>query len=260
MNLPSDPRDKRASIRAGVITFGVALIVLVLLYVMTVGSDRAILAETSTPEFQDDEEIFLEPEMLVMEDPGEEVEEVIKDLPAPPAPGEPDPAETPEQEQPVRVVKNDIESPEPPVTTKPQLVSTPKESDVKTSTPPLSDQEKRAASMKGKFVTDNNGSRNGVDGPVASVGETMGFAKPQGSVSGRSMLSCPTKKLTITQPTTIKVRIEVNADGRVTSATAISGGTPLLRKECEQMARQSKWTKEAGAPLANGTITFHISL
>lgn len=253
MKLPSDPRERKAALIAAAVTFGAALVILVLLFVMTVGSDRSLLAQTSIPEMQDDEEYYLEPELLVMEDAGQ-VDAPTVDEAAPQPPGEPDPAP---EEQPERIVKNEEPPKEQPVSNKQKLVSTPKESDVKTSTPKLSaEEEKRIASMSGKLKTDNNGARNGKESANSGVGGD-GVAA-QGSVSGRKMLSCPTWKVRLAQKTVVKVSITVDADGNVTDAKAISGGTENLRKECVKMAKGSKWTKKSGAKPASGTISFTI--
>lgn len=253
--LPQDPKERKASIIAAAVTMGVALVILVLLFVLTVGDSRKALAEASMPEIQDDEEIFLEPEILVVDNPGDEAEQTVDEA-APQPPGEPEPAEN---EQPVRVAKNPEPPKEKPVSSKPKLVADEKkESDVKTSTPKLSEEEeKRIASMQGKLKSDNNGARNGKES--ANSGSGGDGVAASGNVNGRKMISCPTWKVRLNQKTTVKVNITVDEDGNVTSATAVSGGTPNLRKECEKMARGSKWTKKAGAKPAAGTISFTIT-
>lgn len=238
---------------AAAVTFGVALVVLVLLFVMTVGDTRRALAENSMPEIQEDEEIFLDPELLVIDNPGDEQPAETQEA-APQTPGTPDPAES---EQPERVVKNPEPPKEKPVSNKPKLVADNKESDVKTSTPKLTEEEeKRIAAMSGKLKSDNNGSATGKESAASGSGGD-GVAA-MGSVNGRKMLSCPTWTLRLSQKTTVHVNITVNAEGNVTSASAV-GGTPNLRKECEKMARQSKWTKKEGSAPVTGTITFTIT-
>lgn len=254
MNESQDPRDRKAAIIAACVTFGFALIILVLLFVLNIGDSRRVLAEVSTPEMQDDEEIFLEPDFIVEDERGEEKAEDIDEA-APQPPGEPDPAQ---QEQPVKVVKNEKPPKEEPVSNKAELVSSKEKSDVKTSTPKLSaEEEKRLASMSGKLKSDNNGARNGKES--ANSGAGGDGISVQGSLNGRKMESCSSWKVRLTQKTTVKVSVTVNAEGNVTAATAISGGTPNLRAQCEKMARTSKWTKKAGAAPASGTITFTIS-
>lgn len=250
-----EEKDKKAQIIAAAVTMGAALIILVLLFVLTVGSDRALLAENSIPEIQDNEEIFLDPELLVIDNPGDKDAPDIDEA-APQTPGEPDPAE--QEEQPVKKTPNKEEPKEPPVSNKPKEVSTTKESDKKTSTPKLSEEEEqRIASMQGKLKTDNNGSRTGKESAASgSGGDGISLS---GNVNGRKMLSCPTWKVRLTQKTVVKVSITVDAEGNVTSASAVSGGTAALRKECEKMARGSKWTKKAGASPTAGTISFTIT-
>lgn len=252
--LPEDPRERKAAAIAAAVTFLAALVILVLLFVLSVGGSRREMAEASIPEIQDEEEIFLDPDLLVVDNPGDQTEETIDEA-APQPPGEPEPAP---EEQPVRVVKNPEIPKEPPVSNKPKLVSTPKEADVTTSTPKLSEEEeKRIASMSGKLKTDNNGSRTGKE--TAEAGSGGDGVSASGSVNGRKMLSCPTWKVRLTQKTTVKVSITVDADGNVTKASAISGGTANLRKECEKMALKSRWTAKKGASPASGTISFTIT-
>ena len=248
-------RDNKAAIIAALVTFGVALVTLVLLFTLSLKFDREALAEASIPEIQDDEEYFLEPEFIPIEEPGDtKIQEEQEAAPQPP--GEPDPAP---EEQPQSVVKNLVPPPEPPVTNKPKLVSTTKESPVKTSTPKVNTEEdKRVASVAGKFKSENNGSRNGTETAASGTGGA-GLATV-GSVNGRKMLSCPTWPVRMQQQkTTIRVNITVNADGSVIQANAVSGGTPELRAECVKMARGSKWSKAEGAPNAVGSITFTIT-
>ncbi|MCH5218655.1 MAG: hypothetical protein J1F07_08965 [Muribaculaceae bacterium] len=258
MKLPQDPRERKAAIIAAAVTFGVALVVLVLLFVLTVGSDRSILAQVSTPEIQDNEEIFLEPELLVVDNPGDEEAPAVDEA-APQPPGEPDPVPEPAKETKVRQVKNEEPPKSEPVSSKPKQVSTPKESDVKTSTPKLSaEEEKRIASMQGKLKTDNNGSPTGQDS--ANSGSGGDGVSMKGSLNGRKMLSCPTWKLRLNRKTTVTVSITVDADGNCTAARATStAGTANLRSQCEKMALGSKWTPKKGAKPETGTLTFTIT-
>lgn len=247
--------QRKDSIIAAAVTFVVTLLLLLFLFFKSLDYDRQALAETSVPELQDDEEIYLEPELLQLGNDGETEVDVPEEA-APQPPGQPDPAE---EEQPVQVVKNPEPPAEEPVTSKPRLVASKEPSDVKTSTPRLSDEEqKRIASVSGKFKTDNNGAVNGKDAPASSSGGNG--VSTSGALKGRSMLSCPSWKLILNQKTTIRVNVTVDADGNVTKATAQSGGgTPNLRSQCEKMALRSKWTPKPGAAPATGTITFTIT-
>ena len=247
-------RERKDAIIAAAVTFGVALLIIIFLFVKSLNYDREAFAEASIPEYQDEEEYFLEPDLLIMGQTGETDLEQTEEA-APQPPGEPDPAET---EQLVKTTPNNEEPKEEPVSTKPKLVSSTEQSDVKTSTPKLSDeQQKSIASMQGKFKSDNNGSRTGSDTSVTSSGGT-GFST-KGDLKGRKMLSCPTWKVILNQKTTVSVRVTVDASGNVTSATALSGGSPNLRAECEKMAKRSKWSSKEGAAPAQGTITFTIT-
>lgn len=248
-------RDKKASVIAAAITFGVALVVLVLLFVLTVGDDRRILSETSIPEMQDDEEIFLEPDLLLDEPPGDEDGELDIPEETQQPPGEPDPAP---QEQTERIVKNEEPPKEEPVTNKPKLVSTEKPSEVKTSTPKLSaEDEKRLASMQGKLKTDNNGDPTA---KAESTGTVVATGKLSGKgAHGRSMLSFPRQTVKVSQKVVVTVQITVGENGNVKSAAAISGGNSEQRAQCVQMARQSRWTPMPGSGDETGTITFTIN-
>ena len=246
-------RDKKASRIAAAVTFVIALIILLLLFSLSLNYDREALATSSMPEIQD-EEVYLEPEIMQIDEPGDLHAEEVEES-APQTPGEPDPGET---EQPERVVKNTEKNPEPPVSNKPKLVSSNQPSEVKTSTPKVNTQdEKRIASLSGKFKSDNNGSQTGKESGASGTGG-VGVSK-LGNVNGRRMLSCPTSIVTLNQTTTIRVEITVNAAGNVTRAKAVSGGTPSLRSACEGWARGSKWSAAPGAPDATGSITFTIT-
>lgn len=247
-------RDKKASAIAAIVTFLTALVVLLLLFTLSLKYDREALAASSVPEIQDDEEIYLEPDLLEIDEFGDiKTEETDESAPQPP--GEPDPGV---EEQPEMVVRNPVKNPEPPVTNKPQLVADTKPSDVK-STPPKTDtrNDKRIESISGKFKSDNNGSRTGSESGASGTGG-VGVSK-SGSVNGRSMLSCPTSTVYLNKKTTIKVEIVVNAAGNVVSARAVSGGTDTLRAACVAWAKGSKWSAAPGAPDATGSITFTIT-
>lgn len=252
--IPKDSRERKAAIIAACVTFGVALVVLVLLFVLTVGSDRRLMEEASMPEIQNDVEVFLEPELLKIEEHGDEDAPDIDEA-APQTPGEPDPAP---EEQPVRVVKNEVPPKEEPVSNKKELVSTPKPNDVKTSTPKVStEEEKRIASMQGKFKTDNNGSRTGSE--AANAGSGGVGVSASGDVNGRKMESwTPIKNVPLTQKVTVKVNITIDADGKVTAATAVAGGNATQRAAAEKMARSSRWTPKAGAAPASGYMSITI--
>ena len=247
-------REKKDSVSAAAITFLAALILLLILFFGSLSIDRSALAADSMPEPDEPQTLFITPELLEISDPGTE-QTTLNEEAAPQLPGMPDPAP---EEQPVPKLK--AEKPvEKPVPAKEPLVSQKKkESDVRQKpTAPSDEERKRVESMQGKFKSDNNGSLNGKDADNAGAGGN-GVAS-SGKLNGRKMLSCPSSKVRLSQKTTVTVRITVNAEGHVTSASAQSGGTPNLRKVCEGWARQSRWSPKPGAAPAGGTITFTIT-
>lgn len=242
-----------ASVIAGLVTFVCALIILLLLFILGLRADREALAESSMPEIQDVEEYYLEPDLIVDDNPGDENAEQI-DNPAPQPLGEPDPAEV---EQPVKTVVAKEEPKEKPKAAD-KNITTKKESPVKAAEPkPTAEEEKRLANVKGKFKSDNNGSSTGKD--AATSGSGGDGVSASGNLNGRKMLNCSSWKVRLAQKTTVVVDVTVDAGGKTLSAVARKGaGTANLRKECEKMALTSTWTPKKGAPTAKGTITFTI--
>lgn len=252
MRLPKDPRDRKAAVIAACITFGAACVVLVLLFVLYVGSDRSALAEASMPELQDDEEIFLDPDYMVIDDRGDEDMPDIDEA-APQPEGVPDPAEA---EQPVSVVQPQ-KPVEKPTGNKAETVSTTKQSDVKSTTPQPTDQDKkRIESMKNGKFTDNNGSATGKNS--SNSGSGGDGVSAQGNVNGRTMEGFDPKKVKLQGTVKVTVNIKVDEEGKVKSATIRSGGNSEQQKACIEMAYSSRWTAVSGAPLASGTITFTL--
>lgn len=256
MILPQDPRERRASIIAACVTFGAALVILVLLFILSVGDNRAALAQESIPELHDDEEIFLEPELLQMGNDGEE-ELDLQEEAAPQPPGIPDQGET---EQKVSVVQNTTPDNNN-TSNQREVISTPKPSDVPAPKPKPSDEDnQRITNMGGNFNSPNNGAVNGQSSPNSGSGGNGVTAS--GVLKGRQMLSCNRNPIALKPGVTkgvVKVEVVVNAKGDVTSAKAISGPSELFA-ECERRAKNSKWSASKGAPDAKGTITFTIKV
>lgn len=250
------PKRKRDSIIAAAVTFGVALIVLLLLFIMSVGYDREALATSSMPEIQDEEEIFLEPELLKLGKPDAN-EDIDIDEAAPQPPGEPEPAE---ENNPLSVIHDDKPQTEEPKTNKEPLVATKNNSDLTSPVPKTSQEEaQRIKDIQGKFKG-NNGAHDGKNTDVSGTGG-VGI-KPHGSAKGWKMTFCPTGKVpTEVKSTTVTVSITVGADGKVTVHGA-SGGTKAQQDICKGWAARSKWQVQTGmdAKAASGTITFTIKL
>lgn len=195
------------------------------------------------------EDMFIEP---ILQNAGEEnvVEKSAEDAPMPQ--GEPENAVTPNDKLVVNGPnpnKNDESEP---------LVSSPKPSPVKTTTPSPKDEpdQKIASNMKGQF-SPHNGKREG-KGTTANSGKGGTGTGVSGSMgNGRKLehYELPSN-FQINQKTVIRVSVEVRADGTVQSAHC--SRTDNLGKLCETYSLRTRWTPKKGAPLAKGTITWTL--
>lgn len=241
-------KQKDKSIAAA-ITFVVMLVIILLLFTCGLTYDRALLAQSSTPEIlPEEEELFLEPEIIK---PLGEENAVHRDAPAKAFKGEPEPAET---DQTKLVVKGQNPKPAPPVE---KLVSTPKESPVKTTEPTITKEEKQkvTSTVAGAF-SGRNGAAEGSSGTAGAGGSGLGIS---GSASGRTFLGCPKPDVALRNKTTVTVSVVIDADGKVISAKASGGASASIRRACEQAARGAKWSAKKGAGESRGTITFTIT-
>lgn len=242
-------REQKDKAIAAAITFVVMLAILLSLFLGSVNYDREQLAAQSTPEIAaEDEELFLEPEIL--KDLGEE-DAVNNDAPAKAFHGEPDPAETDNVKL---VVKGDNPKPAPPVE---KLVSTKHDNDVKATEPSITDEERqRVTSAVAKGFAGRNGSENGQKEAAGAGGVGMGIS---GNASGRTFKGCPKPNVTLQNKTTVTVAVIIDADGNVISAKASGGASAAIRSACEQAARGAKWSEKKGAGETRGSITFTIT-
>lgn len=246
--MDNNKQNKKDSIIAACVTFGVALIVLLILFFGTIGYDSRDLAAASTPEISLDEEL-IEPEIL--QELGEE-NATADDEPAPAYKGEPEPAP---EENTVQTTPGKNPEPAPPVEKK---VTQTKESPVKATEPTVSEEEKKkVTSMKGKFSS-NNGATSGTSGSSGAGGAGVGKS---GSADGRSFIDCPTPQVSVPRAVTVVVSVVINAEGTVTKANVKSGSSASddVKRRCEQAALRAKWSKKKDAPLTKGTITFRIT-
>lgn len=248
MSRKSD-RDTNARDRlyAALGTLAAAGLLLLLLFFTSVGDDRALLAESVTPEIMAEEDLFLEPELI---DLGEE-EAKARDEAAPAVQGEPEKADAVE---PQTVVKGENNNPAP---AREKSASQKKDSPVKTAEPQKTEREEKKAAnpAAGKFSGKSGGSDAKPDGN-ASGGEGTGIT---GSARGRRFISCDAPETSLRFKTVITVDVVVDAEGKVTSATARSGGGAAIRRECERAARTARWSAKKGAGETRGTITFTIT-
>lgn len=243
-----DRRQKDKAIAGGVTLVAATVILLFLLFVGMGNVDKRLLSQVSIPE-PEDIPLFLEPE-LDLSSPGEN-NELPEEADAPLPPGEPEKADSPEPET-TPVVPGNSEKPLPvtePVTTQKRP------SPVKASENPVNTaEEKRLKSMESKFSKTTNGVPEGKTSTVVGKGKV----NTNGSLYGRKFIGCPTYPLEISGKVVVKVNVKVNARGNVTYAKAVSGSSKYY-SVCEGWARQARWTEQADAPLASGSITFTIS-
>lgn len=235
-------RDK--AIAAGV-TMVVAAVLLLVLYFGHIDYSYGETAAMSIPE-PEEEELFLDPELLDLGEDNSEHEQKA----APAAQGAPEVAE--EISSQVKV-PGKSETPAPP---KEKLVTQTKPSPVKSAEPKATEEERRKAKdLTGGAFSPDNGVHDGKNGAAGSGGSGIGVS---GNVEGREMLSCPKPSVAIRNRTVVKIRVTVDASGRVTSASALSGGTADLQRQCERAAMGARWKAKEGAAPARGTIIFTI--
>lgn len=244
-------REKKDSVIAAAITFLVALLILLVLFIGGMRYDRALLAESSIPEQipeEEEEELFIDPELL---DLGEE-NAISNDAPAPAFKGEPELAEEDKAEV---VEPGENKKPAPPL---PKHVTQKKESPVKATEPSATDKERsKATSSVAKGFSGRNGVTDGQSSQsVGSGGTGLGV---QGNARGRTFIDCPKPDVTLRHKTVVTVNIVVDAAGKVISASAAGSASADIRRKCEQAARQARWTEKKGAGETRGTITFTIT-
>lgn len=241
-------RNNRDRIIAAAITFAAVLLILLFLFVGGMSVERRELAKASSPELMQDEETFLEPEIL--QDLGEP-DATAHDAPAPVEQGEPEQAPVVNTKL---VVKGDNPNPGPAVEKK---VTITKESPVKATEPQATKEEtsKITSSMADKF-SGKNGAVDGSNGSNGSGGTGVGI---QGNANGRDFLGCNKPDVSLQHKTTVKVSVVINADGKVISATASGGASAAIRRACEAAARSARWSPKKGAVETRGSITFTIT-
>ena len=239
----ADNNPRKDRIIAAALTFLCVLALLLFLFFGGITWEREELAVVSTPEIMEIEPSFYEPELLNL---GEE-DATVQDRPPEAAQGEPAPSQ-----------EEKIKKPEPaenpsPTPTK-QLNTSKKENVVKADTAAMkSDKRQAAEALAGKFSSNNGSSDNkGVSGAGAQGNGVTGSAK------GREFLSCPLPSVTLRHKTVVTVSVTIDADGKVTSASASGSADESIRKKCEAAARQAKWSPKKGAVATRGSITFTI--
>ena len=244
-NTDNNNKDR---IIAAALTFGVVLILLLILFFGKVSWERQEIAEASTPELMEPEEMFIEPELVEL---GEE-NAVNHDKPAPAIKGEPDPA--PEDHAEI-IEPGSKPEPAPP---KPKMITQKKESKMKVDEPSQTDKERqKATSTVANKFSKKNGAVEGTDKGSAGAGGTgIGVS---GNAHGRTFISCPKPDVALRHKTVVKVNVVIDADGNVTEASATGSADVSIRRKCEAAARAAKWSAKKGATSTRGSITFTIT-
>ena len=245
-------RNKKDSYIAAAVTFAVALLLLLWLFFGGMTFDRAQLASLSTAEITNpDDELFIEPEIvsnLGEPDATENVE------PAPAFKGEPELSEVENTKQ---SIPGKSEKPAPPVEKK---VTQKTPSEVTATEPSKNDEDKKkvTSAMANKFSS-QNGSSTGTNGNTGAGGAGVGI---NGTASGRTFIGCPAPKVELQNTVVVVVNVTINANGKVTKATARSKSgkaSQAILNACQKAAMQAKWNEDKDTPTANGTITFKIT-
>lgn len=244
-----DNNNKDRLIAAGV-TFLAALIILLFLFTGGLHYQRAQLAEASVPELMepdDDEELFLQPELLAEQG---EPDATAQDAPAPAEQGEPD--NGPENTK--LVVPGDNPKPAPQIEKK---ITQTAESPVKATNPPATKEEpSRVSSELANKFSGKNGTPAGKTGSNGSGGDGQGVT---GTANGRVFKGCNMPDVALRHKTTVKVSVVIDAEGNVIKATASGAPDASIRRACEQAARSARWSAKKGAAETYGTITFTIT-
>lgn len=240
---------KKDSLIAGLITFLCVLLILLWLLFTSLQYDERMASGSTNPELEE-EELFLDPELLTEQHMATgEPEAVNHDTPAPEVKGEPVPSPV-EEKHTVHAGENTRPAPEQ------QLITAPEESPVDNAAAQRKkEEEKVAQSMQGKFKINPGSVAGKFDSSSGSEGTGNGVS---GRISGRQFLGCPLPDVELTHKTTVTVSITVDANGKVTSATASGPTTAAIRKKCEAAAMKARWSAKEGAPETHGTLTFTI--
>lgn len=242
-------KEEKDRTLAAALTFLAVLVILLLLFFGGITYDRALLAETSTPEIME-EELFVEPELVEL---GEEASARLNTTPAPTLKGEPEPA----KEEKVEIVEpGEKQKP----TEKPVVkeVTQKKESNVKKDEPSETEKERlKATSAVANKFSSKNGQTEGSDNGSSGAGSTgVGVS---GNAHGRTFISCPKPDVALRHKTIVTVNVVIDSEGKVVEASASGSADAGIRRKCEEAARRARWSAKKGATSTRGSITFTIT-
>lgn len=235
-------RARRDEWLAAAITFVVVFCLFIVLFYGGVTFDKALLAAASQPETGQEDELFLDPELIT--DAGEDLSR-FEDEPAPVRQGVEEAGDAPE---PPAEAQTGIATTKP-SDTRMKRSDNPAPNPVKTdNTREKAEKDALAANMRKGFS--KGGAAAGAGGEGAGV---------SGNAPGRRFISCPQPDVALKNRTVVKVDVTVDASGKVLTAKARSGGDAYIRRACETAARGARWSEKKGAADTPGTITFTIT-
>ncbi|MDE6444297.1 MAG: hypothetical protein K2K64_07750 [Muribaculaceae bacterium] len=225
-----------------------AVVVLLLMLVRLQAVMPVVPAVVAPTLYSEEEELFVEPELTDLGEP----ESMAQDAPAPAVKGDPAPSEVEQPE-----VKVAAEEPKPVPPAPKEVTQKKKETPVKAPEPSGNDKEvKEATSAVANKFSSKNGNPSGNESTSAGVGGTgVGIA---GSAHGRTFQGCPKPDVALRHKTVVKVNVVIDAEGRVTEATATGSADASIRRKCEAAARQARWSAKKGATPTRGVLTFTI--
>lgn len=245
------PVDSRLIAAGGALLAAIALVLMLMLCGLTQDPDALAQATPAAP--PDTDVQYIDPELL--EPPAPDGTDPDSDVPE-------QPAQQPlglEQQAP-EVSKEKIvdgKNPQPAVSTE-KLVTQKQPSPVKTTEPaPAKKPESNIASSMGSKFNGKNGSPTGSQGGYATGGKGTGV---NGKLSGRKFLGCDMPQVRLRAKYTVVIRVEVNAQGKVISASVSSaGGAPRdVQDKCLAAARTARWSAKEGASNARGSLSFTL--
>lgn len=256
-------KETRARIIAAAATLLAAVIIFLLLWFVRFAvsapepqakSNPALMA-MDADEFLDPEE-FIEPPIEVVDAGEPDPSQQLDETPAPAPLGEPDLSDTKSDKV---STSGDRTKPN---NSAEKLVTQKQESSVKHTNPSKKDEpDSRISSEVGNRFNPHNGTPKGKQtGTQGSSDTGTGAGSARGYLDGkRKMLSCNNRfPLKITKEIKVIVAVTINDKGRVVSARCKTPVDAALAKKLEKESLGSTWTPKAGAPNAQGTITWTL--
>lgn len=243
---------------AAAATLLIALALSVFLWYAGMGPDAEELAAASIPEAPDEEEVYIQPEMLVPRPADEAEQESDKAVETEAeALGLPEKVES----EPVRTRQSVHSEQTRSTRSNENLTTQSRPSPVKTepAKPNLRPDETRLSDRMGAQFNAQNGIQGGQHGAAGRGGN--GTSVSSQGLKGRTFHGYA-GKVRSDKPfkANIKVRVTVSADGKVKNAWLLSGGgAPVgIAQQCVEWAKKCSWSAKPGAADAQGVITYNV--